>query len=596
VKKHLSEKLLVPQEDLVFIVKQGCSWRVQSNLDEVRYEVRVKGIDSFEPKPMVWPHPIGIIGQGYHGMKTAMRYLKDGNTNIICFDRNNRVGGYCWITGANETSKLQTEFAAFHVWYGPDFAVEDGKCGDGFSDLQKWSAWPKKAEILEHFQYAADQWGLDAYAHFRSNVGSLNVIGAPEAEERYYELSVESLDRPGEVKKVPVSVIYNFPGSLTTNRIVDYPGEDTFDGDIRYGMNDDICYDRLPGRNVAILGNGAFAIENARTCIEASAGKVYLITRRKNLASPRMPCWFVHQAPIALPGHMVLTMFEPMYNLCGFGDPWGFWSVHANKDRTNVSIIQSSRFGIGDITFLAVAWGRLVYVEDTLKRCTRHTLHLSSGRKLEEVQIILKALGLLGDWSVDKLHKMKEVVGNFCAGDFRRVFMIDATGMNAANFETFSTGIGTWMFSTQMKYLHDFPQEVYKAQSEHQLLEALPKHKAEPELEKPAYLTDVRHSMNAAIMLGMLIPKVTRLPGMEAVPGYWYRLYHAGQSWERTYSQCVEEWNAYQKKWREEGWEHAHTPYPYTRDIMEGYMQQYNALPNIASLGISISLEGPPKP
>eukprot|EP00971_Amphidinium_carterae_P188850 3748920-Amphidinium_carterae.1 len=58
-------------------------------------------------------------------------------------------------------------------------------------------------------------------------------------------------------------------GSTLLCRIVDYPGEDTFDGDIRYGMNDDICYDRLPGRNVAILGNGAFAIENARpsTCL-----------------------------------------------------------------------------------------------------------------------------------------------------------------------------------------------------------------------------------------------------------------------------------------------------------------------------------------
>ena len=29
------------------------------------------------------------------------------------------------------------------------------------------------------------------------------------------------------------------------NRIIEYPGESTFDGEIRYGMNDDTPYDKL---------------------------------------------------------------------------------------------------------------------------------------------------------------------------------------------------------------------------------------------------------------------------------------------------------------------------------------------------------------
>lgn len=65
------------------------------------------------------------------------------------------------------------------------------------------------------------------------------------------------------------------------------------------------------------------------------------------------------------------------------GDPWKYSAVHASADRQNVSIIQNSRFGIGDVTFLAVAYGKLEYVEDTVKRMSRSTLHLNGGGKLE---------------------------------------------------------------------------------------------------------------------------------------------------------------------------------------------------------------------
>merc|ERR1719203_2252421 len=101
-------------------------------------------------------------------------------------------------------------------------------------------------------------------------------------------------------------------------------------------------------------------------------------------------------------------MFKPMYSISPtMGDPWEYWSVHAPADRSRATIIQNSRFGIGDVTFLALIYGRMEYVESTIKRLTRHTLHLVSGTKLEDVQCIIKSLGLIGDFEVDRLHKMK---------------------------------------------------------------------------------------------------------------------------------------------------------------------------------------------
>jgi len=578
-----SERLLVPTSQLEFFCKVGPYTTKQMDCHEIRTKTVVKGIPSFKPQPHVWPHPIGIIGTGYHGLKTAMAYMKSHDTNIAVFDRNDRVGGYCWITGANRTSKLQTEFGSFHVWWGPDFA-DTGLCGGYPTD--KWNIWPKKAEVLEHFQYAAEQYGVLPYVKFRSNVSSLNIVGSPTDESRYYRLTVDSL-RGGPTESVNCSVIWNYPGSLTKNRIVDYPGEDLFDGEIGYGMNDDTPYEHLPGVDVAILGNGAFAVENARTCIEAGSRKVYMVTRRKNLASPRVPSWFVHQGPMPTPGHFVLKMFEPMYELVGFGDPWQFWSVHASADRKNVSIIQNSRFGIGDVTFLMVAWGRLEFVVDTLQRCTRHTLHLTSGRKLTNVRVILKALGLLGDFSVDKLHGMKELVGSYCAGDWRRTLMIDATGMNASNFTTFSTGIGTHGFVQTNKFLYDYPKEYYRM-ADMGLMQTLPRHKAEEKLDKPAYLTDVKFAMSSSIIIESMCPRIAALG--EGIPLYKHTMYHSAHGVDRMLETAVSEWNQYQEEWKKQGFEHGHVPYPYTREVIQGFFEDWSELMNIP-----ISIDGPPK-
>merc|ERR1719183_1767668 len=96
-----------------------------------------------------------------------MSYLMDKNTNIVCFDRNEIFGGYCWITGANKTSRLQTEFGSFHIWWGPQ-GIETGiadypDCNQGGPECKSdkgWHIWPYKAEIQKHFQYAAERYGV----------------------------------------------------------------------------------------------------------------------------------------------------------------------------------------------------------------------------------------------------------------------------------------------------------------------------------------------------------------------------------------------------------------------------------------------------
>jgi len=585
VKQAIATTCMVGVEELDFVVKTGCSSRKQLDYEEIGRKVTVKGIKAFKPTAHKWPHPIAVVGAGYNGIKTCIYYSKfNGDcSNFVCFDRNDKVGGYCWITAANKTSKLQTEIGSFHVWWGPEFA-KDAKQRCGGWPTQ-WEMWPKKPRILEHFHLAAKEYGMLDICKFKTNVAEIDIVGQKEALDRYYNLTVNKLDG-GEPFQQTCSVMYCFPGSMTRNRIIEYPGEDIFDGHIGYGMNDDMHYEQFTKANVAIIGNGAFAVENVRTACELGAIKAYIVTRRKNLPSPRVPCWFVHQGPIPTPGKLVLNMFKPMFDLSGMGDPWEYWSVHAPADRSRATIIQNSRFGIGDVTFLALIYGKCEYVESTIKRLTKNTLHMHNGQRLDDIHVIVKSLGLLGDHEVDRLHKMKEVVGSFCGGDYRRVLQIDPTGMNAANFTTFSTGIGTYGNLNQMKYIHDYPKE-FNRMVGMGLMTQLPRNKADEKLDKPAYVTDVKFAMVGGIVIGGMAGSA--LAEQDAASGpYKYEMYHRAHGTDRLLKDAIEDWDKYQKEWKAGGSDHAYVPYPYDKEMIKEYFGWYNE-----ALGTNCSVDGP---
>ena len=168
---------------------------------------------------------------------------------------------------------------------------------------------------------------------------------------------------------------------------------------------------------------------------------------------------------------------------------------------------------------------------------------------------------------------MKELVGSFCSGDFRRTLMIDATGMNAANFTTFSTGIGTTDFVITNKYLHDFPREWYRC-LQMGIMAQLPRHQSEEKYDKPAYLTDVKFGMMSAIMIEGMVPNISMLKAQFGE--YKYTMYHNAHNVDRILEVCTDEWDKYQATWRAEGHDHAYVPYPYTRDVIDKFFRDYS--------------------
>ncbi|CAJ1345990.1 unnamed protein product [Effrenium voratum] len=553
LKTLLEERLSVDQDSLRFVYKQGSSYRVHLDNDEVNRKITIHGIKSFKRATAKYDLPHVIIGAGHIGLKFAMTWLMDDYTNFVVLDRKDRVGGTSWIDQANSTSRLQTEVGVYHLEYHEK---------NGWPLWGQDNPWPTRDQLLDHFQEVSERFGILPYCRMNTNVKSLNVVGK-DYWTQTYELTVKTKGREEETLKA--SSVSFFPGNLTNPKRVTYPGEDTFEGDIVYGISSQFDYAKVKDCNVMIVGSGAFAVENVRTCVEFEANKVFMVCRRKTISMPRLTSWLINQSVDALSGRLTMDSMEPMYNLIGM-DHWTYYAVNANESRTSITFKQKSRFGIGDVYFLSVACGFCEHIVDDTKRVSGNTVHLVSGRKLENVAHMLKLCGFNGEFENDRLMKLKELYGWWVNKDFRRYIVAEPIHVDANNFGSTSFSPGAIMWSEQQAHLLKYPRDWAPVMDSGML----PKHEAEEEFSRPAYVVEARHGALCAITLGSLVRGIAE---RGAVTGPLKRQRQLEMHPPEKILECAKrEWNEWKKTLNEKGYEN--TPeYPYTVDMLHNFQQ-----------------------
>lgn len=162
---------------------------------------------------------------------------------------------------------------------------------------------------------------------------------------------------------------------------------------------------------------------------------------------------------------------------------------------------------------------------------------------------------------------------------------IDATGMNAANFITFSTGIATTGWVRMYKFLHDYPKEYYRIQGLG-LLEQLPTNKPNQAEDKPAYVCDVKVAMTSSIIVESMCPKISLLSSQDG--DYKYRMTHAVCNVDQMLAYCKKSWDDYQADWKGRGYTGDYVPYPYTREMIMSYNEEF-----CSHIGFRLNPEGP---
>jgi len=202
-----------------------------------------------------------IVGAGVTGLYAAS-YFKERNISFCIAEKRDAIGGI-WSLFANSTSQVNTSEGAYRL-------VEPKRRSN-----RDHSA---TSEILEDLAYLADK--VDDRLYLETHVDWV------EKNDGGYKTTITRNEETFDIQSKGVILAIN--DRVGSPRDVEWKHQELYKGKILRGISNETDGFDWTGKKVAIVGMGAFAIENARTALVGGASQVTVICRRHGTVCPKI--------------------------------------------------------------------------------------------------------------------------------------------------------------------------------------------------------------------------------------------------------------------------------------------------------------------
>ena len=204
-----------------------------------------------------------VVGAGFAGMYMVKRLVDLGRT-VRCYEAGSNVGG-TWYWNRYPGAQCDVE----SLEYSYSFAA----------DLQQEWNWSRRfapqPEILKYANHVADRFDLRRHIQFDTRVDSA-LYGAAAG------LWTVKL-RNGETVRTRFCIMAS--GNLSTPRVPDIPGLDTFKGESHHSSRWPAGGVDFEGKRVAVIGTGSTGIQIIPV-IAKSAARLFVFQRSPNFIVP----------------------------------------------------------------------------------------------------------------------------------------------------------------------------------------------------------------------------------------------------------------------------------------------------------------------
>lgn len=160
--------------------------------------------------------------------------------------------------------------------------------------------------------------------------------------------------------------------------------------------------------------------------------------------------------------------------------------------------------------------------------------------------------------------------------DPRRTVFADPDGVTASNFGGTTIGPGAYGTIKQMLHFIQVPRS-WSMLEENGILDMLPVSKSgEPDEEYPAYFITAKHGQSTAILIGSNCYHLQEASAMDDT--YKMMIQHYAAPIDRIIKEAKEDWEMYEKKFRDQGQVPAdapYIPYPYTEDYLWEQLEEH---------------------